>query len=106
MKRFTKNDENFVCLACGKNVPALGYSSRNHCPFCLHSIHVDVEPGDRANPCGALMTPIGLDPTGRKGPVIVHQCTRCGLRKRNRTADDDDQKLLIALSARPLTDKK
>ena len=42
MKRFTKNDSGFTCAHCGREVEALGYTSRNHCPFCLWSLHVDV----------------------------------------------------------------
>ena len=45
---FTEIDEEFTCENCGKHVPKLGYSCRNHCPYCLHSKHVDVNPGDRA----------------------------------------------------------
>jgi hypothetical protein len=48
-KRFVKNDDFFVCVHCGKEVKPLGYTSRDHCPFCLWSVHVDVNPGDRAN---------------------------------------------------------
>ena len=44
--RFTEIDEEFVCENCGKKVPKLGYSCRNHCPYCLHSKHVDKNPGD------------------------------------------------------------
>ena len=47
-KRFTKNDNGFICAHCGKEVEPLGYTSRNHCPFCLWSLHVDINPGDRA----------------------------------------------------------
>ena len=43
-KRFTKNDDGFVCARCGAEVRPLGYSSRNHCPFCLWSLHVDTSP--------------------------------------------------------------
>ena len=46
-KRFVKNDSGFVCSHCGKKVEPLGYTSRNHCPFCLWSRHVDIFPGDR-----------------------------------------------------------
>ena len=41
-RNFVKNDEEFICDNCGKRVPKLGYSSRNHCPYCLHSKHVDI----------------------------------------------------------------
>jgi len=102
MKQFTKNDESFTCGRCGKAVPPLGYTSRNHCPYCLYSLHVDDRPGDRGNPCGGLMAPVGVDPNGKKGAVIVHQCVKCGARKNNRAASDDDGALLIALSGRPV----
>ena len=102
MKQFTKNDNSFECGHCGAEVAPLGYTSRNHCPHCLYSLHVDVNPGDRANSCGGLMRPVGLDPHGKKGAVIIHQCAKCGERKPNRVAEDDDGALLIALSARGL----
>lgn len=41
---FTEIDESFICENCGKKVEKLGYSCRNHCPYCLHSKHVDVNP--------------------------------------------------------------
>ena len=40
-RRFTEIDEAFVCEHCGKKVEPLGYSCRNHCPYCLYSKHVD-----------------------------------------------------------------
>ena len=102
MKTFTKNDEAFTCRHCGQAVPLLGYTSRNHCPHCLYSLHVDNLPGDRANPCGGLMAPVGVLPHGKKGAVIVHRCEKCGVRGNNRAANDDDGALLIALSGRPV----
>ena len=103
-KRFTKNDGGFLCAHCGKEVSPLGYSSRNHCPRCLCSLHVDVNPGDRANECGGLMEPIRVEPDSKKGYVIVHKCTKCGEIKRNRAAHEakdqpDDIRLLIKLTA-------
>ena len=40
----------FRCHHCRADVPedAPGTRNRNHCPFCLWSRHVDIEPGDRA----------------------------------------------------------
>lgn len=82
---------------------------RNHCPNCLHSLHLDVLPGDRASDCGGLLVPIGVFQSGRKGWVIVSRCARCGEQKRNRAALDDpefpdDYGLIVALAARPLRD--
>ena len=66
-KRFAKNDEGFICAHCGKEVVPLGYSSRNHCPFCLWSLHLDINPGDRASECGGSLEPIRVEPDPRKG---------------------------------------
>ncbi len=103
-KRFTKNDSGFICGHCGKEVLPLGYTSRNHCPFCLASLHVDILPGDRANPCGGIMLPIRCEPDPKRGFVLVHQCTKCGGITRNKTAHEaevqpDDMSLIIPLTA-------
>lgn len=103
-KLFTKNDAAFVCAHCGRSVEPLGYSSRNHCPFCLWSLHVDVNPGDRDNECRGLMEPIAVETDPKKGFVIVHRCTKCGEIRRNRAAHEaanqpDNKSLLIRLTA-------
>ena len=77
-------DSGFICENCGKEVQPLGYTSRNHCPYCLHSIHVDITPGDRANPCKGLLKPIGIEQSSKKGYVIVFKCTKCGKISRNK----------------------
>ena len=61
MKQFTKRDESFICENCGKEVGELGYTSRDHCPHCLYSKHVDINPGDRLNTCKGLLKPIGIE---------------------------------------------
>ena len=102
-KLFKKNDNSFVCEHCGAEVEPLGYSSRNHCPFCLWSKHLDVNPGDRANECKGLMEPIRVELDPKKGYVIIHKCQKCGEIHRNRAANEasvqpDDIKLLIKLT--------
>ena len=97
-KLFTKNDASFVCAHCGKEVKPLGYSSRNHCPFCLWSKHLDINPGDRASQCGGLMEPVRAEPDPKKGFVVIHRCQRCGELRRNKAASDDDRSLLIKLT--------
>ena len=102
-KLFTKNDNSFICEHCGKEVLPLGYSSRNHCPFCLWSKHLDINPGDRASECGGLMEPVSAEPDPKKGYVIIHKCTKCGEYHRNRAAHEakvqpDDIKLIIKLT--------
>ncbi len=97
-KRFAKNDSGFECQNCHREVTPLGYSSRNHCPFCLWSLHLDENPGDRAADCGAKMRPVTAEPDPKKGYVITHRCERCGATRRCRSAADDDVSLIIALT--------
>lgn len=103
-KRFTKNDDGFICAHCGKEVKPLGYTSRDHCPFCLWSIHIDVNPGDRANECHGNLVPIKVETDSKKGYVIVYKCDKCGEIHRNRAAHEakvqpDSISLIIKLSA-------
>ncbi|MFI1828188.1 RNHCP domain-containing protein [Streptomyces sp. NPDC020412] len=88
----TIENTGFTCENCGTAVtPLVNGSYRNHCPFCLHSLHVDVSPGDRANDCRALMRPVAVEHHSAKGYMLVHQCTGCGARRRNRMAHDPRQ---------------
>ena len=101
---FTKNDNGFVCAHCGREVLPLGYTSRNHCPFCLYSLHVDVNPGDRANSCGGPLRPVRAEPDPKRGYVITHRCEKCGALSRCRAAHEakvqpDDLGLIIKLTA-------
>ena len=98
MKEFTKRDENFVCENCGKPVEKLVYTSRDHCPHCLCSKHVDIMPGDRANDCHGLLRPVQVELDSKKGYVIVYKCERCGQLHRNKAAEDDNTELLIQLT--------
>lgn len=98
VKRFTKKDEGFVCEHCGREVSPLGYTSRDHCPFCLSSKHVDVLPGDRANPCRGRLAPVQSFPNAKGGFVIAYRCEKCGKEHRNVAAKDDDVDLLIRLT--------
>ena len=40
--------DSFTCKVCGRPVVAAGAGSdhRNHCPNCLSSLHLDIEPGE------------------------------------------------------------
>lgn len=93
-KRFTMIDEDFICDVCGKEVLALGYTARDHCPFCLCSKHVDNNPGDRENNCKGILRPIGID-NSNKGYKIVYKCDRCNTIKRNKVANDDNMDMII-----------
>ena len=102
-KRFQKNDSGFICANCGKEVLPLGYTSRNHCPFCLCSLHLDINPGDRASDCGGLLEPVSALPDPKKGYIIISKCRRCGEIRRNKSAHEasvqpDDINKIIALT--------
>ena len=100
--KFTKIDEEFICEHCGKLVPKLKYSCRNHCPYCLYSKHVDINPGDRLEECHGLLEPIGLETNSKKGYVIVFKCQKCDAIKKNKVAEDDDMNKIIELSNKNL----
>jgi len=95
---------NWRCVHCHADVEAAapGTEHRNHCPHCLWSRHVDIEPGDRASDCLASMEPIAI--TVRKGGewVLIHRCNGCGELHSNRTAGDDSPLLLVQIAVRPL----
>ena len=102
LKVFNEIDEEFICEHCGKKVPKLGYSSRNHCNHCLYSKHVDINPGDREETCHGLLVPIGVEINSKKGYVIVYRCEKCGAIHKNVSARDDNMNAIIKLSANPL----
>ena len=69
-RRFTVRGTNhgFTCAHCGAEVrPLANGSVRNHCPVCLYSLHVDVQPGDRASDCHGLLRPVGVEQSGKSG---------------------------------------
>ena len=98
MKQFTKRDEEFICENCGKKVDKLGYTSRDHCPYCLCSKHVDCLPGHRKEECHGVLKPVQVELDSKKGYVIVYKCSKCGAIRRNKAAEDDDKDLLIKLT--------
>ena len=87
MSRSSENT-GFICAKCGKSVVALTNGSyRNHCPFCLYSLHVDEVMGDRQSRCRGLMKPTKILYNSKKGYQIVHVCCKCGARRVNRVAE-------------------
>ena len=93
-KQFKKVQEDFICEMCGAKVSGNGYT--NHCPECLTSKHVDINPGDRACECQGLMPAIGLD-TKNGEFVLVQQCKKCGFVRRNKIWESDSQKAIRAI---------
>jgi rubrerythrin len=92
---FKRTIENFTCEHCGVSVVGNGYT--NHCPKCLWSKHVDKEPGDRAETCGGMMEPIGIEGSSPSYRVI-HSCEKCGLIRRVNAAPEDDPEALARLA--------
>jgi DNA-directed RNA polymerase subunit RPC12/RpoP len=97
MKRFNMIDETFECENCHKKVEKLKYSARDHCPYCLYSKHVDINPGDRANPCQGLLKPIDIEKF-KDTYKIVYICQKCGQEHKNIMATDDDFEQIIELT--------
>ena len=97
MKRFNELDEGFICENCCKTVYPLGYTSRDHCPYCLYSKHVDINPGDRENNCRGLLKPIEIEKY-KDTYIIVYKCTKCNQIHKNIMAKDDDMNEIIKIS--------
>ncbi len=94
-KRFARNIEDFVCAKCGSKVKGNGYT--NHCPHCLHSKHVDINPGDRQSSCEGMMEPVAVE-SNSKGYTITFRCTKCGAIKRNKSAEGDDFEKILEIA--------
>ena len=97
--------DSFTCRQCGRLVVAAGAGSghRNHCPNCLTSLHLDIEPGDREADCGGLMEPIAVWIRNRGEWAVIHRCRRCGRLSSNRVAADDNPMKLMSIAMKPLT---
>lgn len=103
MTRTTENTS-FLCLKCTKQIEKLTNGSyRNHCPYCLYSLHVDNKPGDRGSMCRGMMVPVGLTYKSKKGWQLIHRCQKCRILAVNKVAidtiqPDDYQKLAQMLN--------
>ncbi len=84
---FKRTKEDFKCEYCGKQVNGDGFT--NHCPQCLWSKHVDIDPGDRASECGGLMRPVSFEEDGGEYKII-HRCVECSFEKRNKLQNKDN----------------
>lgn len=98
MKKFNMIDEAFTCENCHKEIKPLGYTARDHCPYCLYSKHVDINPGDRNNNCKGLMKPIGIEKY-KNTYKIIYKCNKCKTIHKNIMASDDDFDMIINLSS-------
>ena len=96
--------EPFTCQVCGRicTPEGTGSNHRNHCPSCLSSLHVDIEPGDRASGCCGVMEPVAV--WVRRGGewALIHRCKSCGALHSNRVAADDNPMKLMSIAVKPL----
>lgn len=111
-KQYTKGyykthpcNESFVCKNCGRLVTPEGAGSghRNHCPNCLYSLHVDIEPGDRECGCGGHMEPVAVWVRKSGEWAIIHRCKICGAFSSNRVAADDNPMKLMSIAMKPIS---
>lgn len=95
--------DSFTCKECGRLVVPEGAGSghRNHCPYCLYSVHLDNKPGDRSSECHGRMEPIGVWVRKNGEWAIIYRCKICGKISSNRIAADDNPMKLMALALRP-----
>ncbi|PIQ91533.1 MAG: hypothetical protein COV70_03220 [Parcubacteria group bacterium CG11_big_fil_rev_8_21_14_0_20_39_22] len=96
-KKFTRKKENFTCKYCGEKVKGDGYT--NHCPKCLWSKHVDINPGDRKEKCLGLMEPSSIE-IKSGNHIIVHRCETCGFVRRNKFGEKDSFDTVIEIAKR------
>jgi hypothetical protein len=102
-RKFIRRPEDFDCLHCGATVLGDGYT--NHCPRCLWSLHVDIQPGDRESDCGGAMEPVGALYEGGR-TIVVQRCQACGHTRRNKTARNDSRNAVLALFGRVVEDPR
>jgi len=86
-RKFQRNIEDFTCGYCREDVRGNGYT--NHCPKCLWSQHVDVNPGDREADCDGMMAPVSAEQKSGEWRII-HKCEKCGYEKVNKLSKEDD----------------
>jgi rubrerythrin len=98
-KKFTRKIEDFKCEHCGTKTRGTGYT--DHCPSCLWSKHVDLNPGDRKATCRGMMEPVGVEIKSKKY-TIHYRCLICGFRHRVKANPADNFEKILKLAGRPI----
>lgn len=98
-KKFQRKIENFTCENCNTSVQGDGYT--DHCPSCLYSKHVDINPGDRDCNCKGLMEPIGAE-VKKDGYRIYYRCLDCGYNHRVRSSPEDNFEVILSLLSKSI----
>ncbi len=96
--------DSFTCKVCADwlYLTGAGSNHHNHCPNCLSSLHLDIEPGDREADCGGIMEPVGVWVRKNGEWALIHRCRRCGHLSSNRVAADDNPMKLMSIAMKPL----
>ena len=58
---------------------------------------MDVNPGDRQEDCEGMMEPVKVE-SKKGGYIIFHRCLKCGVRKKNKSVQNDDFDVIVHLS--------
>jgi len=93
-RKFQRKIEDFVCENCGEKVKGNGYT--DHCPKCLWSKHVDINPGDREADCKGLMEPVGAEIKNQEY-IIHYKCIKCGHKHKVKSALEDNFEEILKL---------
>ena len=99
MKKFTRTIEDFSCEHCERKVKGDGYT--NHCPFCLWSKHVDINPGDRQNKGKGMMEPTKAF-YAKETWFVMQKCEKCGKMKKIKLKKGDDLSVVEDIIAKEL----
>jgi len=91
---FQRKIEDFVCENCEAEIKGNGYT--DHCPKCLWSKHVDINPGDRECDCNGLMEPIDAEKKGEEY-IIYYKCLKCNYKHSVKSSADDDFEEILEL---------
>jgi DNA-directed RNA polymerase subunit RPC12/RpoP len=97
--------DTFVCERCGLTVSASapGGGRRDHCPTCLHSLHVLDRVQGGASECRSRMVPISIAVLRNGDWMLIHRCSRCGELTSSPVCEDDNQLILLRMAVRPLS---
>ncbi len=101
-RKFERKIEDFSCENCGTSVKGDGYT--DHCPSCLYSKHVDINPGDRNCDCKGIMEPIAAE-VKKDGYRIYYKCLECDYTHRVKSSPEDNFEAILPLIGKPIKDK-
>ena len=80
-----------------KKSPTSKLYSERSLSYCLYSIHVDINPGDRQNKCQGLLKPVGIEKF-KDTYKIIYECLKCHEHHKNIMAKDDNMDMIIEIS--------